>query len=261
MTTPPRAPLFKRLLTFFRLVNLGATLGDRIAIAWSFAANRLSAGPVFTTVSVAGKRFPIIIDGPADRTVIREVFVDGEYSRAVQPTPRFIVDVGANVGMASLYMAARFPDAIIYAIEPCPQTYERLVRNTASNPSINTYNIAISSKNGEAAFFVSAAHFGSSLRARGAPGEREIRVQTLTMNSFLDQIGLERIGLLKFDIEGHEAELLRGLDIERVGQFIGELHFDLMNEKMEWFEERLSGRKVEISQTSPYRCVIVALEP
>lgn len=250
--------MIRRLVTFFRILSLGATLGDRLLLAWCFVASRLGRGPVTANLSVAGKRFPVIISGPADRTVLREVFLDSEYGRATLPEPRTVVDVGANVGMASLYFAARFPDARIHAIEPCPNTFERLKQNTAAFPNITAHNLAISSANGEATFYVNAAHFGSSLRSRNTAAESEVQVKTMTMNAFLDQVGLDKVGLLKFDIEGNEAEMMRGLDVGRVGQFIGELHFDLMEEPIEWFEERLSGRRIEIAPLSRYRSVILA---
>lgn len=249
--------MFRRLFVLISVVGLGANPWERLRMFWTYFATRRGKSTV-VRVLVHGKVFPITISSPADRTVLREVFVDGEYNNVCQPSPSIIVDVGANIGMASLYFASRFPECVIHAIEPCPKTFECLVENTAAFPNIKVHNVAISSKGGIADFYVSEAHFGSSLIARGNPNEKKISVITLTMDEFMDAQSLERVGLLKFDLEGYEAEMMRGLTVCRIEQFIGELHFDLMPEKIDYFKDRLQGRLVTLFPISINRSIIHA---
>lgn len=249
--------MLRRIRIFVRLVLLGANPVEMAKMAWGFAATR-RGGAVTVRIRAHGKVFPVIISGPADRTVMREVFVDREYDIATAPNPQIIVDVGANVGMASLFLASRFPECEVHAIEPCPKTYERLVENTRALPNIRTHNLAISSQSGTAAFYVNEAHFGSSLIQRGGSDERKVDVFTRTLDGFIDDLGVDRIGLLKFDLEGYEAEMMRGLDARRVAQFVGELHFDLMPERAEWFVARMSGMAVVLTRISEHRSILHA---
>ena len=55
--------------------------------------------------------------------------LDGkEYDFAVD-RPSVIIDAGANIGLASIWFASKFPEARILAIEPEKSNYELLVRN------------------------------------------------------------------------------------------------------------------------------------
>jgi hypothetical protein len=45
-----------------------------------------------------------------------------------------ILDVGANVGCASVLFHALYPRAAVLAFEPCPETFEFLRSNTAALP-------------------------------------------------------------------------------------------------------------------------------
>lgn len=47
-----------------------------------------------------------------------------------------IIDCGANIGITSLFLAARYPNARIYSIEPNEENFELLRRNTANEPRI-----------------------------------------------------------------------------------------------------------------------------
>ena len=49
-----------------------------------------------------------------------------------------IIDGGANVGYAALHFARRFPQAVIIAVEPNPETFEVLKANCANHPQIRT---------------------------------------------------------------------------------------------------------------------------
>src|SRR5688572_23149497 len=47
------------------------------------------------------------------------------------PDAEFIVDLGANIGLATRYFCAQFRRAKVYAVEPDPENFELLTRNTA----------------------------------------------------------------------------------------------------------------------------------
>src|SRR4028119_433022 len=61
--------------------------------------------------------------GTSDLYMFEEVFIDGEYNIASELDPKLIIDVGANVGFASVYFANRYPKPTITATAPHPRPH------------------------------------------------------------------------------------------------------------------------------------------
>ena len=63
----------------------------------------------------------------SDLSVLEEVFLNKEYALDI-PAPDVVLDLGANIGAASVYFAQAWPKARIYAVEPHPEIYTRTPR-------------------------------------------------------------------------------------------------------------------------------------
>ena len=70
-----------------------------------------------------------------DIGVMENVFFDRIFDFDIDFEPRFIVDVGSNIGLVSIYWAKKYPDAKIISVEPEQSNYEILRINT--NPYKN----------------------------------------------------------------------------------------------------------------------------
>ena len=68
--------------------------------------------------------------------VVQELFADGVYSIHQKNKKVAVVDVGMNVGVASLYFAGQPQVSKVYAFEPFPETYQRALNNFQLNPDI-----------------------------------------------------------------------------------------------------------------------------
>ncbi|HTT25182.1 MAG TPA: FkbM family methyltransferase [Candidatus Sulfotelmatobacter sp.] len=129
----------------------------------------------------------------------------------VEASDRTILDIGANVGLFSLYAARRAPTARVYAVEPFPSTFERLVEVVRDHhliERVTCINCAITG-NGETRLMRSDP-LPSQRRAlvplgKGTSG---IQVQSKTLSTLLREQGLNRVDLVKMDIEGGEYEVL-----------------------------------------------------
>ena len=66
-----------------------------------------------------------------DFSTFREVVLDTIYSTVVERTSscEYVLDVGANIGLTSLYLASCFPTCRILAIEPAPENRNILTKN------------------------------------------------------------------------------------------------------------------------------------
>jgi FkbM family methyltransferase len=124
----------------------------------------------------------------------------------VSPAPR-VLDCGANVGLASLWLRRRFPSARITAFEADPALGEMLGRNLTANgaSTVETIDAAVWSSAGRLAFRAEGADSGSvDTIAADTPG-RVIEVPSVRLR---DWIAREPIDLLKLDVEGAELEIL-----------------------------------------------------
>src|SRR5688500_19248701 len=98
-------------------------------LAW--ARLGLSRHPVAVTAPHTGVTV-LVRPNTSDVWTFEKIFISREYDLSfVDVDPRTIVDVGANVGYASVYFASKYPRARIIAVEPEATDFALLKRNTA----------------------------------------------------------------------------------------------------------------------------------
>jgi FkbM family methyltransferase len=162
--------------------------------------------------------------GTSDLAILDEVVLQRGYGFPLPKAPATIVDAGANIGMASLWLAKQYPHARIIAVEPDADNFRMLLRNTASLERITPVQAAIAPVDGHL-FLDHSSGRGSSFRTRSEPtGSGQVRA--VSMGTLMHEQGLDHIDLLKMDIEGAEKALFEG-DCnwtERVHTLAIELH-------------------------------------
>lgn len=136
-----------------------------------------------------------------------------ELARAIAQAQRpfVFVDIGANVGLFSLFVAAKAPNARILAIEPEPGNMARLRFNVAANGAlpIRPLVLALGDAEGEVAIALNARDRGGT-RARppGADTDGLVRVPCRPLLAVLQAEGIAAIDALKIDVEGMEDAVL-----------------------------------------------------
>lgn len=134
--------------------------------------------------------------------------------RLLSPGDVFI-DVGANVGLYAL-KAARLvgPTGRVLALEPGAEAYGHLTANLALNtfPWAEALKVAASDAAGEAVLHHvplgdDPQAFSLIANARAEEGET---VETVTLDGLIDRCGLDRVDLLKIDVEGAEPLVVAG---------------------------------------------------
>ena len=159
-------------------------------------------------------------NGTSDIPVFREIFLEKEYDLKFDFDVEYIVDGGANIGVSSRYLLAKFPDAKIIAIEPEQQNFIALEKNIEGYENIVGLESGIwckdcqlrivkSEKYGEWGFQLQEANEGKDYCVH------DPAIQCYSIDSIMSMFDLPRINILKLDIEGAEKEVFQGKNIEK----------------------------------------------
>ncbi len=212
--------LGKKLYTLLRwsLLNFGVVNLPIILIKYLFNKNLVKINVQSIGISI------YIRPGTTDLDVYNEIFGKQELNtKFYPPQTKLIIDGGAYIGLSSIWFALKFPDSIIYAIEPEKSNFEVLKKNTTYFPNIISINCGlwkyktkleiVNDYDGFWNFKVNETTNKSGIEAVG-------------IDDILEEHFIERIDVLKLDIEGSEVEIFQNSDswIKKVQVLIIELH-------------------------------------
>jgi FkbM family methyltransferase len=161
-----------------------------------------------------------------DIFILYEVFMLGSYDIPVSMLPpsevETIVDCGANIGITSLFFASRYPRARIFSIEPHPDNFKLLKRNVESEKRIVPINAAVVGEaKGKIFFSTNEPAWGNKI-TQDVGG---IEVQAISISQLFERYGLDRIDVLKVDVEGAEEDIFAHAEfLPQVTLGIIELH-------------------------------------
>jgi FkbM family methyltransferase len=175
----------------------------------------------------SGSRRRFYLGDFSQAQALAEVLIHGDYDVSTETDVRTIVDLGANAGQASMLLRDRFPHALIVAVEPDPDTARIAARNLNGGASTRVIAAAVTDRDGTTPFTrLTKWSWGSNVFAAWSSSDApELEVRSVRLGTLLDEQGIERVDLLKVDVEGAELIALtsdNGLD--RVQWVIGELH-------------------------------------
>ena len=204
--------------------NLRRTLGAG-AVRDAARARRLAhAVEREVTHPSAAHPFRVRIPG-SDALVYKQVFVDREYEIETHEPPGVIIDAGANIGLTSILYATRFPDARIIAIEPARDNFALMEQNLGAYPNVTPVLGALAGEPGRAEI-EDPGQDAWSYRTMVSRDGSGAGVEAMTVGQILERFGIDRVDLIKIDIEGAELEVMRtaGSWIGLVDAMVIELH-------------------------------------
>ena len=191
--------------------------------------------------------FYLLIDG------VYEVQAVDFVLERLKPGATF-VDVGANIGVFALPAARRVGrSGRVIAIEPSPFVFPYLKRNIALNELSNVRSVqcAAHSRDGETIPFYEAPveHFGmGSLGAQFH--DSPVPVLCRTLDQILNEEQIEKVDVMKVDVEGFEAAVFEGAEELLAGDKAPLVLFEFCD----WAENRLPGGSVGDAQRVLKRC-------
>lgn len=215
---------------------------------------------------LAGERIVQLPEGfkmklKLDRYIDARIASDGDYEEATRHTflsamagekYSHFLDIGANVGLFSLAVQAKFPEIEVYGFEPAPDLFEDLKSNMDLNGySFVLFNKALSQAEGQLKFYCStqSRNFDhgkinsgtNSLVYNQKRHDKSIDVEV----SCLDKLFQSWSGLniaIKIDVEGHELDVLKGGEklLERNNCLMLVESFEPQNLEVQHYLEKLN---------------------
>lgn len=211
-----------------------ARRAERLRAAFSFVATlgrRNLPASILLHLGSSRRAFPVAIDDvvlyvrprSSDLEVLREWFLS-ESPQALQGAleldsqPRgAILDGGANIGVTTTWFTKTYPESRVVAVEPEPNNFLMLQQNTRSHEFVTACQVALAGRDGTVEVRTRGGHV--SFTTISAPADRlnapvVAQVPAVSVESLMKNLGISRWALIKLDIEGAEADLLKsGIDL------------------------------------------------
>ncbi|MES2893438.1 MAG: FkbM family methyltransferase [Bacteroidota bacterium] len=158
------------------------------------------------------------------------------WSKLCEDSP-VIFDIGANTGLYSLVAKTKNRQASVHAFEPFGAICNKLVHNAAINQYAIACNcLAVSDYTGDAVIYTADAEFAYSVTVNQnlwvTEGEAiKLDIKTTTLKDYIEANKIQRIDLMKIDVETHEPEVMAGFDFY-FRKFKPVLLIEILNEEV-----------------------------
>lgn len=126
-----------------------------------------------------------------------------------------VIDIGANIGLYSLFAASKIgAQGKVISFEPFQKNYQALCKNVSLNATNNVelVNLAVAESESEIDLYYDTrqANLGMVSSYLSEHNQHQ-KVQTISIDKYLQQHPLPKIDFIKMDIEGNEFPALKGM--------------------------------------------------
>lgn len=160
-------------------------------------------------VSVPGILHPVYLrNNSSDTQIFTQIFLREELNIDLTDNPKTIIDGGANIGLASIFLKNKYPDVYIFSIEPDLSNFEMLLKNTICYKNIICYNNGIWNQNTKLKIINKDAGNESFVVKELKITDSDMDViRAITIDQIVNDNSIKKIDLLKLDIEGSEGKV------------------------------------------------------
>lgn len=181
-------------------------------------------GPEHVATTFFGAKLHCSTEDLIQRMILHFGVWEPDVSRVIEQNLKsgdVFVDIGANIGYDTLLASARVGRAgQVVAIEASPRTFALLQKNLALNPAsinVRAINAAVSDKPGTLELYeISSANIGAATTLASRGGTLIASVEARPLDQILTADEIQRLRLIKMDVEGAEPPILRYI--------LGQLH-------------------------------------
>ncbi len=178
-------------------------------------------------LKIFNKEISFVFTGThSELLMIEEILCRKSYDVEIE-NPKNIIDLGANIGISTIFFASKYPNSNILSFEPNPDIFDLLKFNSSSFDNVKIFKLAVSDKKDKINFFKNPKHNSSSFEKR-FDNDKEVTVDSVSLDDLVDDFNLDSIDILKFDIEGSEFKVFQDFkNWSKINIIIGEIHEDL----------------------------------
>ena len=166
-----------------------------------------------------------------------------------------VIDVGAHIGLFTLYASQFCSKGTIYSFEPVKENYKLLLENVKLNnlEQVNIFNLAVSNSNETVKLYINDDESGHSMFSQSS---QSIMIDSISLQRIFDDNQIEHCNFLKLDCEGAEYEIIKNLPLtylEKIDKMIIEYHMtDSHPELLSELKEILTNHNFKINTKSSF---------
>lgn len=208
-----------------------------------------------------GIKHPISLrSGTSDIPTFYDIFLYHEYDISIEK-PSIIIDAGANIGLFTIWIKNKYPDAMVICIEPDMENFKLLKKNLSDYDNIYFENCGIWNNDTLLKVYdkYDLGKWGIVVEENNESGS----VPAISVPSLMEKYSFENIDLFKIDIERSEKQLfLKNYEswLPKVKIIFIELHdwleqgcskpfFEAINRVMPNYSFSSKGETIVIKQT------------
>jgi len=163
-----------------------------------------------------------------DLMALTHVWLIEEYKKEnfeIKPND-VVIDVGAHIGLFTIYASQFCTNGKIYSFEPVTENYELLLENIKLNnlDYVTSFNQAVSNSNEPIKLFLNNDESGHSMFSKSS---ESVKIDSTSLQNFFDENKIDHCDFIKLDCEGAEYEIIRNLPVEyfqKINKFVIEYH-------------------------------------
>ena len=192
-----------------------------------------------------------------DTHIFYQIFIkeDLGFIKSISHPITNIIDAGANIGLSTIYLKGKFPNASIISIEPSQINFEILKKNTAGYAGITLQHCALLGTEQ----MVSISNPDDNYAAfKVSQNDNLNNIKAYPLSYFLKSDGFENIDLVKVDIEGSEMDVFSKIDdntLSKISAFAIEIHENMVPGSTEIINRKLSSYNL-VFKHGEYDCFI-----
>ena len=163
----------------------------------------------------------------------KQMFYEDIYAHCYLDDLETVIDLGANVGLFSLYMLKKRNCKRIYAVEPTKKAFSQLSESLHDELNSSIHKLAIHNFEGKSKIKSvednsTISGFIDDVHPYTQHNMKEEEVDVVTLSRFMNDHNLDRVDLIKIDIEGCEYDVIDSLsdfDLLKSDRYLIEYHW------------------------------------
>ncbi len=197
-----------------------------LPLIWSRDMNRIGYEAMGRSkLKIEGKELVFVhLDIPFINEIIVQRSYDGKPGFEISDGD-VVLDLGANVGVFSLYSALKNPNGRIVSVEPETTNFRFLLENVKANNFTNVVceKLAISNSCGKTWLYLDKP--GSNSLMQPSQGQKVQECESTTIEYLMEKNRIRKVDFLKMDIEGAEYKVFESIEwLSSVKRIAIEMH-------------------------------------